>query len=118
MPRQFTAYEPDAIDCNAMWSAICHDFGLIPTITTEYGRDMVQVVVKCRPVGGSEANVVQVQALVQRPLKTAKSLYVMQYAALLDCWHQLDRGVLAAATRPVERGWDGRPKVPATAKRR
>jgi hypothetical protein len=36
----------------------------------------------------------------------------MQYSALLDCWHQLDRGVLAAAERPIDRGWDGRPRAP------
>jgi len=36
----------------------------------------------------------------------------MQYSALLDCWHQLDRGALAVASRPIVRRWDGRPEQP------
>lgn len=112
MPRQFTSYEPDALDCNTMVTAIASDFGLIAEITTQYVRDKVQVVVRCRPIGGESAGVVQVQALVTAPLKTAKSLYIYQYSALLDCWHQCDRGVLGAAQRPVERDWRGRPQVP------
>lgn len=113
MPRQFNSYEPDAIDCNAMWSALCNDFAVIPVITTTYARDKVVVIAKCYKIAGDDEGVVQVQAMVSAPLKAAKSGYVMQYSVLLDCWHQCDRGVLAAATRPVERNWIGRPQVPA-----
>jgi len=113
MPRKQNYYEPDAIDCNTMVSAIGSDFGLQCDITTSYERDQVVVLVRCYSVVQNPSKVVQVQALTRAPLRTARSLYTMQYSALLDCWHQLDRGVLAAATRPIERGWDGRPRMPA-----
>lgn len=112
MPRKFTGYEPDAIDCNTIWHAIGNDFGLVPEVLTSYSRDQVVVIAKCRPVGGTAADVVQVQAIVRAPLKTARPLYVLQYAALLDCWHQCDRGVLGVAQTPIERDWSGRPQRP------
>lgn len=116
MPRKFTSYEPDAIDCATVQSAIGNDFGLYVEVTTSYALDRVTVIAKCRPVCDYPAGVVQVQALVTAPLKTAKSLYVMQYAAMLDCWHQCDRGVLGVAQTAVQRGWDGRPYTPAKRK--
>jgi hypothetical protein len=112
MPRRIEFYSPDQLDCNTLTTAIGGDFGLRCEITTDYTRDQVVVLVRCRPIAGTAADVVSVQAIVRAPLKTAKSLYTMHYAALLDCWHQCDRGVLAAATRPIEHGWNGRPKVP------
>jgi hypothetical protein len=113
LPAKITFYEPDAIDCNTLVSAIGNDFGCIPTLETRYERDMVVVICKCRKLGGPADDMVQVQSLVTCPLRAAKSLYIKHYAALLDCWHQLDRGVLAAAARPIERGWNGRPQAPA-----
>lgn len=112
MPRKMEFYSPDQLDCNTIVTALGGDFGVTPEIITQYTRDQVMVLVKCRRIGGGEADVVQVQALVRAPLKTAKSLYTMQYSALLDCWHQLDRGVLGASTRPIEHGWNGRPQQP------
>lgn len=112
MPRRMEFYTPDQIDCNTMVTAIARDFGLLPEIVTEYARDQVVVLVRCRVPGGEAAGVVQVQALVRAPLKTAKSLYTMQYSALLDCWHQCDRGVLGAATKAVTYSWSGRPEEP------
>lgn len=112
MPRQFTAYEPDQLDCNTLVTAIAQDFGLLAEVETQYARDKVWTFVRCRPPTADGKGVVQVQAVVSAPLKTAKSLYIYQYSALLDCWHQCDRGVLGAATRPIERGWDGRPRAP------
>ena len=112
MPRKFTAYEPDALDCNTLCTAIYGDFALLPTITVEYGRDKVTVIVKCYKVMGIEDRVVQVQAMASAPLQAQRSNYVLQYAALLDCWHQCDRGVLSVAQAPVLRGWDGRPRTP------
>jgi len=53
-----------------------------------------------------------VQALVSRPVKGAGSLYVAIYSALLDCWHQLDRGSLSVVTPTVTHGWNRRPEVP------
>lgn len=112
MPRQIQFYEPDAIDCNTLIGSLANDFGVLAEITTSYGVDKVETIVRCwkyAPGGGRE---VQVQALVSNPLKSPGSLYVQHYKALLDCWHQLDRGVLAAAARPIERGWNGRPRTP------
>lgn len=112
VPRSINYHEPDAIDCNTMVSAIGSDFSCKCDITTAYERDQVVVLVRCYTLVQEAANVVQVQAIVRTPLRTARSLYAMQYSALLDCWHQMDRGVLAAATRPIEHSWNGRPKVP------
>jgi len=112
MPRTINYYEPDALDCNTMVTALGGDFGVQCDITTEYTRDQVVVLVRCHKGIGTPAHEVQVQAIVRGPLRGARPLYAMQYSALLDCWHQLDRGVLAAATRPIERGWNGRPRTP------
>jgi len=109
MPRKFEGYAPDAIDCNEMWSSICSTFACIPELETRYERDKVTVICRCRKLGAAAGGEVQVQALVARPLRTSKDLFVMQYSALLECWHQLDRGVFAVAQSPIERGWDGRP---------
>jgi hypothetical protein len=105
-------YTPDQIDCNTMVTAIAQDFGLLAEIMTDYARDQVVVIVRCREVGGDLPGEVRVQSLVRAPLKTAKLLYAMHYSALLDCWHQCDRGVLGAAARPVVHGWNGRPQQP------
>lgn len=113
MPRNINYYEPDAIDCNTMVSAIGGDFSCQCDITTTFERDQVIVLVRCHKGIGTAAHEVQVQAIVRCPLRGAKSAYSMQYSALLDCWHQLDRGVLAAAARPIERSWNGRPVQPA-----
>lgn len=113
MPRSQTYYTPDAVDCNTCCTAIRQDFGLNVIITTEYVRDEVQVICKALALAGEYAGVVQVQSLVRAPLKSRRDLYAMQYSAILDCWHQLDRGVLGVAQTPIERSWDGRPRQPA-----
>lgn len=112
MPRKFNYYEPDAIDCNTLVSALGNDFSVQCDITTAFERDQVIVLVRCHKGIGTASHEVQVQALVRSPLRGAKSGYTMQYSALLDCWHQLDRGVLATATRPIVHSWDGRPEIP------
>lgn len=112
MPNKQHYYEPDAIDCNTLVAAIGNDFGGMCEITTTYENDLVVVVVRVRQLGSGREGVVQVQALVRAPLKSRRNAYVMQYSALLDCWHQLDRGVLGVATTPIVRGWDGRPQAP------
>ena len=116
MPSRITYHVPDAIDCNTILHAIANDFGLLPEVITRYERDFVVVIVRCRKPDTSGEGVVQVQALVKTPLKTAKSLYQYQYSAMLDCWHQCDRGLLANATTPIARGWDGRPRTPERSK--
>jgi hypothetical protein len=113
VPRLQHYYEPDALDCNQCCTAIATDFGCRAEIETRYERDKVVVIVKVRKIGGVEHDVVQVQAMVTAPQKGAKSLYVLQYGALLDCWHQLDRGLLGVAQTPMERSWYGRPQQPA-----
>lgn len=113
MPQPRRYYEPDALDCNTCITAIGHDFGHRTEVETRYERDQVLVLVRCFKIGGVEADVVQVQAKVSAPLKGAKSLYVYHYSALLDCWHQLDRGVLAVAKTPIQYSWLGRPNQPA-----
>jgi len=112
VPNKQAYYEPDGIDCNTLVSAIANDFGCVCDIATIYELDEVRTIVRCFKLGEKLAGVVQVQALVKAPLKARRTLYAMQYGALLDCWHQLDRGVLAAATVPVERAWNGRPQRP------
>lgn len=112
MPRKYTAYEPDQIDCHALAAALGNDFSVIPMVETIYGVDHIITVVRCRRLGDMPDGGVVVQALVKIALRSTRSLYVMQYSALLDCWHQLDRGVLAVADCPIERGWDGRPRTP------
>lgn len=112
MPRQFTAYEPDAIDCDQITSSIAQEFGCVAELTTTYALDKVQTICRCWKFDGDAGRVVQVQSMASRSLKTNQSLFVQHYSVLLDCWHQLDRGVLAAASRPVERGWNGRPRTP------
>lgn len=113
MPKQQTYYEPDAIDCNTLVTALASDFGAMPTIDTRYERDEVLVVVRCYKLGQPGGDAVQVQALVRRPLRAKGTLWAMQYSALLDCWHQLDRGLLAVAKTPVQYSWTGRPTKPA-----
>lgn len=112
MPNKQQYYEPDALDCNTMVSALAEDFGVIADIATRYERDQVVVIVTTRRIREAPNGVVQVQALVRAALKARRSLYTMQYSALLDCWHQLDRGVLSVASAPVVRGWNGRPQRP------
>lgn len=113
MPNKQQYYEPDALDCHQLVTSLAQDFHVTPTTTTTYERDHVVVICKCHTVARSEPSVVQVQSLVKAPCKARRSLYVMQYSALLDCYHQLDRGVLGVAQTPIEHYWNGRPKVPA-----
>jgi hypothetical protein len=112
MPRKYQGYEPDAIDCNALSTSLGEDFGVIAELATRYERDQVVVICTTRKIAEAPTGAVQVQALVRAPLRSAKSLFTMQYSALLDCWHQLDRGALAVASRPIVRRWDGRPEQP------
>jgi hypothetical protein len=112
MPRRFGGYEPDQIDCATISVALSSDFSVMPEVKTTYSGDLVTVTCRCRMLGMDPDGAVIVQAIDRVPLKARKSLYVMHYSVMLDCWHQLDRGTLAAATRPIERGWDGRPQQP------
>jgi hypothetical protein len=112
MPRRFEGYEPDAIDCQTMCDALASDFGCICQVVVQFSADEVIAIAKCRPLLPAGGNDVLCQAIARRPLKGHGSLYVMVYSVLLDCWHQLDRGVLGAAARPIERGWTGRPQQP------
>jgi hypothetical protein len=112
VPNKQHYYEPDALDCNQLVTSLGQDFSCRPEILTSYERDQVVVVAKCREADELPDGVVLVQAIVRAPLKARKSLYTMQYSALLDCYHQLDRGVLAVAQTPLERDWNGRPKGP------
>ena len=117
MPNKQQYYEPDAIDCNTVSYALRNDYSVSPDLTTTYNNDYVEVICRCRRVGGADNGVVQVQSLVRAALKSRRSLYVMQYSALLDCWHQLDRGVLGVAQTPIERSWQGRPIQPARSRK-
>lgn len=112
MPRKMEFYAPDQMDCNSMVTCIGGDFGLSVTLTTSYERDQVVTIARCYAPASAQPDVVQVQALVRAPLRTAKSLYTMQYSALLDCWHQLDRGVLSTGRQQITYSWSGRPEMP------
>lgn len=116
MPNKQHYYEPDALDCNQLVTSLAQDFSHTAEILTSYERDQVVVIAKCRRVPAAPDGVVSVQAIARAPLKARKSLYTMQYSVLLDCYHQLDRGVLGVAQTPLERQWNGRPKVPGRAK--
>lgn len=112
MPRSFQGYEPDAIDCQHLCDALGEDFGMLCQVVIQFSADEVIAIGRCRSLGCAPDSPVIVQALVRRPLKGSSSAYVLIYSVLLDCWHQLDRGVLAAAGRPIEHGWSGRPQTP------
>lgn len=112
MPNKINYHIPDAVDCNTMVTALGGDFGVLPKIDVSYERDTVVVVVRCYKLGQPGGDEVQVQAVVRSPLRTARSQYQMQYSALLDCWHQLDRGLLAVARAPIQYNWNGRPQRP------
>lgn len=112
MPRKFNGYEPDAIDCDQLTRALAEDFGVTSKLEVSFALDRVVTIARCHRPEVSTTPVVVVQALVSRPIKGAGSLYVAVYGALLDCWHQLDRGSLAAKTPAIAHGWDRRPEVP------
>jgi hypothetical protein len=112
MPRKIEYHTPDGIDCYNIFHAIVRDFGLLPEVETRYENDTIVVLVRCRKPDAERAGVVQVQAMVKTPFKTAKSLWQYQYGAMLDCWHQCDRGLLANASTPITRDWLGRPRTP------
>jgi hypothetical protein len=112
VPQRINYHIPDAIDCNTLVTALGNDFSVLPNIESRYERDQVVVVVRCYKISQPGGDQVQVQAIVRSPLRGARSAYQMQYSALLDCWHQLDRGLLAVAKTPIEYGWNGRPQRP------
>lgn len=113
MPNSQHYYSPDAIDCDRLCHSLGEDFGCFARLEVEYALDYITVICRVYKGAGEQPGVVQVQSIVRAPLKSKRDLYVMHYSALLDCWHQLDRGVLAVATAPIEHYWNGRPKVPA-----
>lgn len=112
MPQQQHYYEPDAVDCYHLVAALGEDFGCVPEVETIYSLDRVEVRVRVHKLGQPGGDAVQVQARITRPLRQCRNLFVMQYSALLDCWHQLDRGVLGVARAPAVFGWNGRPETP------
>lgn len=112
MPARTNYYSPDAIDVNTIVSAIGNDFGCLCSLSVEFRDFRVIVYAKCGKLVSAEADKVEVQAMCARPLKPAPDLAVMFYAAALDCWHQLDRGILAVAGVKVSNGWNGRPATP------
>lgn len=112
MPRSQNYYEPDQIDCTNLVRSIREEFNCDPKLAVEIHPDYIHTICRCVKYGQPGGDVVQVQALVKTPHTAKRSCWVMLYGALLDCWHQLDRGLLAAAARPIEREWNGRPTVP------
>lgn len=105
MPAKYTPYEPDQKDCLNCVKALGADFGVIASLETIYTLEHVVTIARCRPIADAHHDATIVQALVRVPIQHARQLYAMQYSALLDCWHQLDRGVLLAAERgAVDRG--------------
>lgn len=112
MPRKFEGYEPDAIDCDQLTRALAEDFGVLCKLEVSYVLDKVQTIARCVRPALSTPPVVVVQAMVSRPIKAAQSHYVAQYSAMLDCWHQLDRGAAAIVTPPISHGYNRRPELP------
>jgi hypothetical protein len=112
MPRHFTAYEPDQIDLNTMLTALGEDFGMHCVLQVEIARDVVITTAKCYKYASDPDDGPQVVARHKVALRGQKSAWVGLYACALDCWHQLDRGLLGAAQTPIIRGWNGRPQRP------
>lgn len=112
MPRSFQGYEPDQVDCQNLTSSLGDEFGMLAKVIVQFSADEVIVIGRCFPIGFAEGEEPSCQAVVRTGIKLHRSLYVAVYSVLLDCWHQLDRGVLGASTRPIERGWSGRPQTP------
>jgi len=111
MPRKEDYYAPDQIDAYNQVRAIGDDFGCISEVSIRFDNGNITVLCTCREVAKSPDGPVVVQALVRRPEKNAREVWVMVFSALQDCWHQLDRGVLAAAPPKTAYGWGGRPVV-------
>jgi len=112
MPRPYTAYEPDQIDLNTMLTALGEDFGMRCVLNVEIARDVVITTAKCYRFLGDDDDGPAVVARHKVQLRGQKSAWIGLYAVALDCWHQLDRGLLGAAQTPVIRGWNGRPQRP------
>jgi hypothetical protein len=88
------------------------EFGIECKIEVTFKLDKVVTLARCyRPAVTSDA-VPVVQALSRRPIKGHGSAWVAIFSVMLDCWHQLDRGVLGARPPVVSHGWDRRPEVP------
>lgn len=100
MPRQFGGYAPDQVDCHTLSVSLAHEFGMVPEITTAYVGDYVTVVCRCRILGSTEPNDVIVQAIDKIECRHYKSLYILHYTVMLDCWHQLDRESAAVVAVP------------------
>ena len=111
MPRKFEAYAPDWIDVNSMLTALGADWGLLCEFQVKVERDFVQVVARCYSLAADLDAGVVVQALARRPIKSKPEIAVMAFATALDCWHQMDRGVLGAKSPGVVHDWSGRPHV-------
>lgn len=112
MPRAFTSYEPDQIDLNTMLTALAEDFGVLCELSIEIARDVVITTAKCYKITGDRDDGPSVVSRHKRALRGSFSAWIGLYACAMDCWHQLDRGVLGVAQTPVIRGWNGRPQRP------
>jgi len=111
MPRQFVAYEPDWIDVNTQLTALGEDFGVRCEFVVTVERDSVQCIARCYSIGGTADTVPVVQALARRPIKSQPNTAIMCFSTAQDCWQQLDRGVLGAASQPLAHSWNGRPHI-------
>lgn len=112
MPQKGNYYEPDAIDCNTMATAIGQDFSHLCKTEVEFARDSVVVTCRCYGSAAAPDDAPSVQSRATKPLKSRPDISVMLFSAMLDCWHQLDRGVLGAKPPAISHGWNGRPTVP------
>jgi len=111
MPRKFEAYAPDWIDVNTQLTSLGGDFGVRCEFLVTVERDSVQCIARCyRVADGHDAPPV-VQALARRPLKSRPVLEIMCFSTAQDCWRQLDRGTLGAASGGISHDWNGRPNI-------
>lgn len=111
MPRKFEAYAPDWIDVNTQLTAIGEDFGCLCEFRISVERDNVTVIATCYRVADGHDSPPVVQAIARRPLKSRPVVEVMCFSTSQDCWRQLDRGVLGAASGGISHNWNGRPNI-------
>lgn len=111
MPRPVVVHAPDWIDVNSQLTALGEDFSVRCGFTVTVERDTVTVIARCYRIAGTDSSVPDVQALARRPIKSRPDVAVMCFSTALDCWRQLDRGVLGAEGGGVTHGWNGRPTI-------
>ena len=111
MAKGVQMHAPDWIDVNSQVTAIGEDFGCITRFDVRTERDMLTVVARAYRIAGDDTDKPVVQALASRPLRSRPDAAIMCFSTALDCYRQLDSGVLGARDRGITHKWNGRPHI-------